>query len=136
MYDTVHSQIYFILIYKRTSYDGTDKSEVMKSIDNLISKGDQKELQTFKDENKLIYLDEEYLTNYNQHSNEFIEGEDTIQKNFFFRFKYYEDLPKTQNNINISEEEYQMMDYLKLNILLNKDNKLNMYKNKLKCSIL
>ena len=68
------TNIFFILLYKSiyvehieddlNSYDQCLPSQFQKeSINNLINKGDQKDLKIYTDQNKIICLDEEKLEN-------------------------------------------------------------------------
>jgi hypothetical protein len=65
-------------------------------IDNLINKGDQKSLQIFKDENKIVFIDdeasEEDINNYNFY---FLEL-------FYRRFCYQNEEILSRRNSNVS----------------------------------
>ena len=56
MFKKLKGNLFFFLIFKHTSDE--EKNE---SINSLITKGDQKELLVFQNENKIIFLNEEKL---------------------------------------------------------------------------
>jgi len=58
LYQLVKGNFFFLLNYKKLNSDNS-LDEQTEVLNNLITKGDQEQLQIFKEENKIIFIDDE-----------------------------------------------------------------------------
>lgn len=147
MYNLLNRKIYFILIFKniyseisskdQEEYKAEDSTESIanKLCENLINKGDQKELIEYCQENKIICIDED---NYESSINKKWEYLENI---LYERYKYQNDsVLKENKNIKvqiplITQEEHLLAYQLVAKLNSNNDSG-GLFKNKIKCFIL
>lgn len=120
--------IYFLLLYKNIFFEDEDghlKDDQQfqeESIGNLINKGDQKELQQFKEENKIICLDDDKFEVDVSRRSKFFE--EMCYKRFCY-YGYEEDKSENNNentntgkksvdqpNLFISNDDQLLIDHL------------------------
>ncbi len=115
-------QIYFILLFKNET-----EEEMKNSIENLMKKGDQKELEYFMDNNQIIYLNESTFKNNEKREklNFFLSNK--ILFNFFIRKNFeiinkpfYEDEVIKDVSKKVNDSIDNNLDDIKINLFYNK----------------